>query len=126
GPGALFFFWSSVLMTSGPIASYGLEQIALRNVPRLERRGPDAVARFVANLRAMSLALALLLGLAWTGYAIATEPAPRGFRPWHLLPLFAQGAIALTLINGEVLKGLSRPVLGNVFGHVLPTGLFCG
>ncbi len=125
GPSALFFFWSSVLMTSGPIASYGLEQIALRNVPRLERHGSDAVARFVANLRAMSLALALLLGLAWTGYAIATEPAPGGFRLWHLLPLFAQGAIALTLINGEALKGLSRPVLGNVFGHVLPTGLFC-
>src|SRR5690606_7133127 len=46
GPSALFFFWSSVLMTSGPIASYGLEQIALRNVPRLERNGPEAVARF--------------------------------------------------------------------------------
>ncbi len=126
GPSALFFFWSSVLMTSGPIASYGLEQIALRNVPRLERHGTDAVAGFVANLRGVSLALALLLGLVWTGYAIATEPAPGGFRLWHLLPLFAQGAIALTLINGEALKGLSHPVLGNVFGHVLPTGLFCG
>ncbi len=126
GPSALFFFWSSVLMSSGPIASYGLEQIALRNVPRLERHGADTVARFVANLRGMSLALALLLGLVWSVYAVATQPAPGGFRLWHLLPLFAQGAISLTLINGEVLKGLSHPVLGNVFGHVLPAGLFCG
>lgn len=125
GPSALFFFWSSVLMTSGPIASYGLEQIALRNVPRLEREGPGAVAAFVANLRAMSLALSLLLGLGWIVFAVSTEPAPGGFQSWHLLPLFAQGAIALTLINGEALKGLSHPVLGSIFGHVLPTGVFC-
>ncbi len=126
GPGAPFFFWSSVLMTSGPIATFGLEQVALRNIPRLEREGGEAVAGFVANLRAMSLALSLLLGLGWMGYALVTEAAPGGFRLWHLLPLFAQGAIALTLINGEALKGLSRPVLGSIFGHVLPVGLFCG
>lgn len=125
GPSALFFFWSSVLMTSGPIASYGLEQIALRNVPRLERNGPEAVARFVANLRSMSLALALMLGLLWTIYAVLSGPRPIQLQAWHLLPLVAQSAISLTLINGEVLKGLSHPVLGNLFGHVLPTGLFC-
>jgi len=124
GPSAPFFFWSSVLMTSGPIASYGLEQIALRSVPRLEREGEGAVASFLARLRALSLAVSVLLGTGWTLYAVATEPAPGGFRAWHLLPLFAQGGIALTLINGEALKGLSRPVLGSVFGHVLPVGLF--
>lgn len=126
GASAPFFFWSSVLMTSGPIATYGLEQIALRDVPRLEREGTGTVASFVANLRALALALSLFLGLGWIFYAVATEAAPGGFRTWHLLPLFAQGAIALTLINGEALKGLSRPVLGSVFGHVLPVGLFCG
>lgn len=125
GPGALFFFWSSVLMTSGPIASYGLEQIALRNVPRLEGAGPGAVASFVANLRAMSLAVSLLLGIGWMIFAIVTDKSGAGFQLWHLLPLFAQGAIALALINGEALKGLSHPVLGSVFGHVLPAGLFC-
>jgi O-antigen/teichoic acid export membrane protein len=125
GPSAPFFFWSSVLMTSGPIATYGLEQIALRTVPRLESEGVGAVARFIARLRGLSLAVSLLLGLGWMIYAIATEPSPGGFRFWHLLPLFAQSSIALTLINGEALKGLSRPVLGSVFGHVLPVGIFC-
>jgi O-antigen/teichoic acid export membrane protein len=125
GPSALFFFWSSVLMTSAPIATFGLEQIALRNVPRLEPEGRGAVAAFVAKLRAISLAASGLIGLGWLFYAVATEPNPGGLQPWHVLPLFAQGAIALTLINGEALKGLSRPVLGSVFAHVLPSGLFC-
>lgn len=125
GPSALFFFWSSVLMTSGPIASYGLEQIALRNVPRLEPEGHGAVAAFVANLRALSLAVSVLIGLGWLIFAVVTDRNSDGFQLWHLLPLFAQGAIALTLINGEALKGLSHPVLGSLFGHVLPAGLFC-
>ena len=123
GPGAPFFFWSSVLMTSGPIATYGLEQIALRNVPRLEREGPDAVNGFVANVRAMSLLLSVILGLGWVVYAFFTTLGQ--FEMWQLLPLFCQGAIALVLINGETLKGLSRPVLGSLFGHVIPVGLFC-
>lgn len=121
---APFFFWSSVLMTSGPIASYGLEQIALRNVPRLECEGKEAVARFVGNLRALSFAIALLIGLIWSLYATWTEPSPGGFHLWHLLPLAAQGAISLTLINGEAFKGLSRPVFGTLYGHVLPAGIF--
>jgi len=125
GPSATFFFWTSVLMTSGPIATYGLEQLALRSVPRLERDGDRAVSAFIAQLRGLSLAVSLLLGLAWMIYAIATEPAPGGFRLWHLIPLFAQGAIALTLINGESLKALSRPVLASLFGHVIPVGIFC-
>ncbi|MBP9225529.1 MAG: hypothetical protein KBF76_16780 [Verrucomicrobiales bacterium] len=124
GPSANFFFWSSVLMTSGPIATYGLEQIALRNVPRIERDDHEGVGLFVAHLRALSMVISLVLGLAWVVYAVTTQPASEGFQLWHLLPPFALGAIALALINGEALKGLARPVLGNVYGHLLPVGLF--
>jgi O-antigen/teichoic acid export membrane protein len=123
-PSANFFFWSSVLMTSGPIATYGLEQIALRNVPRIERDDHEGVGLFVANLRALSMVISLLLGLGWVLYAVATQPASEGFQLWNLLPPFALGAIALALINGEALKGLARPVLGNVYGHLLPVSLF--
>lgn len=120
-----FFFWSAVLMTSGPIATFGLEQIALRNVPRIHREGPEAVGRFVARLRMVSLLASFLLGLGWVGYAVHSETAPGGFQPWHLLPPVALIGIALTLINGEALKGLGRPVLGTVYGHLLPVTLFC-
>ncbi len=125
GPSAAFFFWSSVLMTSGPIASFGLEQVALRDVPRRERDDPGSVGGFVADLRGVALAISVLLGLVWTAYALARQSAPEGPRLWHFLPLVAQGAIALALVNGESLKALSKPTLGTVYGHVLPTGLFC-
>ena len=120
-----FFFWSAVLMTSGPIATYGLEQIALRNVPRLHERGPEAVGRFVGGLRFVSLLMSFLIGLIWIGYAVISEPPPGGFRLWHFLPPFALAAIAATLINGEALKGLSRPVMGTIYGHFLPVSIFC-
>lgn len=126
GPSAGFFFWSSVLMTSGPIATYGLEQIALRNVPRLQRDGQEReIGPFVAGLRSVSLLLSFLIGLGLVVYAIATQPEPGGFRVWHLLAPLALASIAITLINGEALKGLSRPVAGTIFGHLLPVSLFC-
>lgn len=123
---APFFFWSSVLMTSGPIATFGLEQIALKQVPRIERQGHAATARYVAHLRTIALLVATLIGLGWFGYAFLTETQSKGFRLWYLLPFIAQGSIALTLLNGEALKGLSRPSMGTFFGHVLPAGIFCG
>src|SRR6056297_3009041 len=48
---APFFFWSAILMSWAPIATYGLEQLALRKTPRIESEGPEAVAAFLAPLR---------------------------------------------------------------------------
>lgn len=124
GPSAPFFFWTSVLMTSGPIATFGFEQLALKQVPRLEREGLLAVSRFVGNLRAVALVVSSILGVIWIVYAVFASKDSSGLQAWQFLPWLAQAAIALTLINGEALKGHSRPVLGNIFGHVLPVGLF--
>ncbi len=124
GPSAPFFFWTSVLMTSGPIATFGFEQLALKRVPRLEREGIAAVARFVGNLRAVAIVVSSIIGIIWISYAVLTEKGTTGFQAWYVLPWLAQAAIALTLINGEALKGHSSPVLGNIFGHVLPVGIF--
>ena len=124
GPSASFFFWSSVLMTSGPIATFGLEQIALRNVPRLQRDNPEEVGRFVANLRAISVLLSFLIGLGWVLYAVMSQAAPGGVHLWHFLPPVLLGSIAVALINGEAFKGLSRPVMGSIYGHLLPVSLF--
>lgn len=124
GPGAPFFFWTSVLMTSGPIATFGFEQLALKRVPRLEREGLPAVARYVGSLRAVALVVSTIIGVIWIAYAILTAREGTGPQAWLFLLWLAQAAIALTLINGEALKGYSSPVLGNIFGHVLPVGLF--
>lgn len=125
GPGALFFFWAAVLTTGAPIATFGLEQIALRQVPRLHRDDPAAVARLVGVLRGISLVVSAALGGVLVAYAAWPEASQSDFRLWHLLPPFALAGIALSLINGESLKGLSRPVLGTVYGHFLPVALFC-
>jgi len=125
GPGALFFFWSAVLMTAAPIATFGLEQIALRHVPRLHRDDPAAVARYIGGLRAISLLVSCLLGLGLVAYAVFAQAGPDEFHAWHLVLPFALAGIALTQINGESLKGLSRPVMGTVYGHLLPVSLFC-
>jgi len=124
GPSASFFFWSSVLMTSGPIATFGLEQIALRNVPRLQRDNPEEVGRFVANLRAVSVLLSFIIGLGWVVYAVINQPHQGGVHLWHFLPPVLLGSIAVALINGEAFKGLSRPVMGSIYGHLLPVSLF--
>jgi len=125
GPGALFFFWAAILTTAAPIATFGLEQIALRQVPRLHRDDPAAVARYIGTLRAVSVLVSSMLGFALVVYAALSQTDPIGFRLWHLLPPFALAGIALAQINGESLKGLSRPVLGTVYGHFLPVALFC-
>jgi O-antigen/teichoic acid export membrane protein len=125
GPGALFFFWAAVLTTGAPIATFGLEQIALRQVPRTHRDAPESVARLVGVLRAISLVVSALLGGALVVYAAWPDAARSGIQLWHFLPPFALAGIALSLINGESLKGLSRPVLGTVYGHFLPVALFC-
>jgi O-antigen/teichoic acid export membrane protein len=124
-PGAGFFFWSSVVMTAGPIATYGLEQIALRNVPRLHEKGPAAVGAFLATLRFTALLASMIIGIGLIGFEILSERSEKGFQIWHLLPPIALASIALNLINGEALKGLSRPVMAVVFGHLIPVSLFC-
>lgn len=122
---AAFFFWSSVLMTSGPIASYGLEQIALRSVPRLQEQGAAAIGTFLGHLRFISLMVSLLLGIGLIVFELVTEQSDQGFQTWHLMPPIALASIALCLINGEALKGLSRPMMAVVFGHLIPVSLFC-
>lgn len=124
GPSASFFFWSSVLMTSGPIATFGLEQIALRNVPRIHRDNPGEIDRYVAHLRTIAVLLSFLIGLGWVVYAVMSHPTPGEVRLWHFLPPVLLGAIAIALINGEAFKGLSRPVMGSIYGHLLPVSLF--
>lgn len=124
-PGAGFFFWSSVLMTSGPIATYGLEQIALRNAPRLQEQGPAAVGRFLASLRFVAALASIALGLGLIAFDVLSEKGGGGVQLWHFLPPLALASIAMTLIHGEALKGLSHPVLAVVFGHLIPVSLFC-
>lgn len=119
---ALFFFWSAILTSFAPVATYGLEQIALRATPRMD--DPSQLKIYLGRLRFLSTTLALIIGIALMLYAMLRSGSP-SFEPWHLLLPFALAAMSLAIINGEALKGLSRPVAGIAFGHFVPVSLFC-
>lgn len=121
---APFFFWSAILMSWAPIATYGLEQLALRRTPRLQSEGPDVVASFLAPLRTTSILAAALIGLGLIGYAVLQDLSAGKFQIWLLLMPLGVASMALCLINGEALKGLSHPTWGMVYGHFIPVSSF--
>lgn len=122
---ALFFFWSAVLTSFAPVATYGLEQLALRNAPRLD--SPETLPKLqshLSHLRWVSLLLAVTIGVGLIGYAFLRSES-LAFSSWYLLLPVALASMSLAVINGEALKGLSRPVAGIAFGHFIPVTLFC-
>lgn len=122
-----FFFWSAVLTSFAPVATYGLEHLVLRNVPRLHDSGSQKkLEHYLSSIRTFTLVLALGIGIGLLIYAmLRNEGAETGLHSWQFLLPIALGAIALTLVNGEALKGLSRPVAGILYGHFIPVSLFC-
>lgn len=115
-----YFFWSAIIMTSTGMASYGLEQLSLRDVPRLQLKGTTSVRTYLTAVQAISVSLALIIGLGLVIYAQFTE----GWAEWQILIPFGLAAMTTVVIFGEVLKGLSQPVLGVLFGHFLPVFIF--
>ncbi len=122
-----FFFWSAVLTSFAPVATFGLEHLVLRTVPRLHDSGSrEKVENYLSSIRTFTLILSAAIGIALFVYAIfRNEAEGAGFHFWHLLLPVALCAMAIVLINGEALKGLSRPVAGVFFGHFVPVSLFC-
>ncbi len=123
-----FFFWSAVLTSFAIVATFGLEHLVLRNVPRLKRTGdPDTVLEYLATIRGICLTLSLVIGLGLVLYAyLKGDPNGIHFQYWYFLLPLTLGAMALCVVNGEALKGLSKPASGVFFGHFVPVTLFCG
>lgn len=117
---ALFFFWSALLVTAAPMASYGLEQLVLRDMPRLDGAGPNQMDHYLRGVRGISLAFSVLIGISMVLYGVLSD----GWSTWLLVLPVGICALSTTLINGEILKGLSRPVSGVLCGHFIPVTLF--
>ena len=122
-----FFFWSAVLTSFAPIATYGLEHLALRTVPRLhESESPEGLVRYLSSIRTISLVVSALIGIGLFIYAsLRNDAEGAGWQSWQMLLPLALCAMAIALINGEALKGLARPVAGIFFSHFVPVSLFC-
>lgn len=120
-----FFLWSALLLSFAPVASFGFEFIALRTVPRLQaRESGRSPGEFVGILRMISLCFAAVIGIGLILYGCFRDGPKPDWEVWFLLLPFALSSITITLINGEALKGLSRPVSGVVYGHTVPVSLF--
>lgn len=119
----IFFFWSAIVMSLGQVATFGLDKIALRQVPRLEDNS-SSLNDFVSSIRSIGFVLAFSIGLILVGYAVWTHD-DSAISPWWyaLLPICLVG-VSFCRLNGEILKGLSRPLLSIVYRHSLATSLF--
>lgn len=124
---ASFFFWAAILTSFAPIATYGLEHLVLRTVPRLHHAGEtDRLVSYLASTRTVSLILSLLIGSGLVIYAVLRGGTDSiHFEPSYWLLPVTLAAMAMVHINGEAFKGLARPLTGMFFGHFVPVSLFC-
>ncbi len=118
-----FFFWSMVLITFGQVSTFGLDRLALQQLPRL-REDPRKRSRFLATIRTSALAVALAFGILLMLYALILQRDIDRSPWWYLLPPMAVMGVALCTINGDAMIGMERPVLGVCFRHTLNTVLF--
>ncbi|MEX2580999.1 MAG: lipopolysaccharide biosynthesis protein [Verrucomicrobiales bacterium] len=114
----IYFFWAAAMMEAGQTATFGLDRLALRQVPRLQDVSAS-VGEFLASVRTAALLLSLVLagGLCAYSFWVQTDvPRPAW---WYLLPPVAVLGVAFTMINGEAMAGMGRPVLAIVYRHTI-------
>jgi O-antigen/teichoic acid export membrane protein len=120
---AIFFFWSAVLMSMAMIATFGLDKLALQQVPRLAAQ-PAQLGRFLASLRVLSLLLSVVLGLGLIFYAGVVQHDHDHPMWWYALLPISLVALVLCKLNAEALKGLERPMLAIHYRNLLPGSVF--
>ncbi|MDF1657005.1 MAG: oligosaccharide flippase family protein [Verrucomicrobiales bacterium] len=114
----MYFFWAAAMLEVGQVATYGLDRLALQQVPRLDGKR-DQLTRFLAPLRATALMLGVILasGLCFYAYVIQGDSQMSPF--WYILPFLCIAGVVMSMINGEAMAGLGRPVLAIVCRHTM-------
>lgn len=116
---ALFFFWSALMMSTAIMACFGSDQLVLRDLPL--KTSSESVQNYLAVIRTLTILSSFVVGLVLVLYGIVTD----GFALWQLMIPIGMVAFNGALINGEILKGLSKPIQGVFFGHLVPVAIFC-
>ena len=123
GPAGIFFFWSTIIRSLGQVSTLGLDRLSLQQVPRLNA-DPAALSRFLAPIRVSSILVAIGLAGLVSSYAFIVQNDVTRPAWWYLLPPVCMAGVALCMINGEVMNGIGRPVLGVCYRHTLSTAIF--
>ncbi|MEM6279491.1 MAG: lipopolysaccharide biosynthesis protein, partial [Verrucomicrobiota bacterium] len=114
----MYFFWAAAMLEIGQVATYGLDRLALQQVPRLQSKN-DELRNFLAPLRAFVLLLGLLLAMGLCGYSLFFQPEAERSGWWYLLPFLCVGGVTMSMVNSEAMAGLGRPVLAIVCRHTI-------
>ena len=87
-----YFFWAAVLMSSGRVATFGMDKLSLQQVPRLVGGNERALSLFLANVRGIAVGLSLIIGLLLALYALLVQPdISRPYVWYFMLPASIEG-----------------------------------
>ncbi len=114
----MYFFWAAAMLEVGQVATYGLDRLALQQVPRLDGKR-NQLTQFLAPLRATALMLGVILASALCLYAFFIQGDSPLSPFWYLLPFLCIAGVVMSMINGEAMAGLGRPVLAVVSRHTI-------
>ncbi|MEM1440769.1 MAG: lipopolysaccharide biosynthesis protein [Verrucomicrobiota bacterium] len=114
----MYFFWAAAMLEVGQVATYGLDRLALQQVPRLDSKNGE-LRNFLAPLRAFVLLLGLLLAIGLCAYALIFQPDAGRSLWWYLLPFLCVSGVAMSMVNSEAMAGLGRPVLAIICRHTI-------
>ena len=119
-----YFFWAAVLMSSGRVATFGMDKLSLQQVPRLVGGNERALSLFLANVRGIAVGLSLIIGLLLALYALLVQPDISRPYVWYFMLPASIAGVAMCRINGESIKGMGKPMLGVVYRHLAATSIF--
>lgn len=118
-----FFFWSAILMSFGHVATFGLDGLALQQVPRLDR-DRAAHAHFLGIIRVIAISVSVLVGILLVGYAMLAQKEISRSLLWYCMIPIGVGGMAMCRINGESMKGGGYPLLAILYRQFVAGLLF--
>ncbi|MEM9283438.1 MAG: lipopolysaccharide biosynthesis protein, partial [Verrucomicrobiota bacterium] len=116
----IYFFWVALFSEAGQIATFGLDRLAVQQLPRLERTA-ESISEFLAPLRVTALTIAAGLALVLCFYAVLSGGPEARPTWWFPMVFLAVAGVTMCFINAESMTGLSHPVLAILYKHTVPT-----
>jgi O-antigen/teichoic acid export membrane protein len=118
-----FFFWAAVLMALSEVSTFGMDRLALQQIPRLDGDA-KALSAFLAPVRGITMILSLTVGLILILYATLVQTEIERSLWWYALLPVGLASVAMCRINGEAAKGLGRPLMAVIYRHLTATSVF--
>tara|TARA_R110002096_G_scaffold16106_14_gene55048 strand:+ start:11458 stop:12666 length:1209 start_codon:yes stop_codon:yes gene_type:complete len=118
-----FFFWSAILMSFGHVATFGLDGLALQQVPRLDGNRV-AHAHFLGVVRTIAITFSAFVGAVLIGYALLAQKEISRSLLWYCMLPIGIGGMAMCRVNGESMKGGGYPLLAILYRQFVAGFIF--